>query len=122
MSVSEITIQRIYDGLRGDNYVAYLYAITEGLREILEAYDPLCWYVLDEENLDMLAESLGWNTMDVIRHSRDIDLNDEYIRVGVYGDLESISRSELRELYEEMLFNEDYLHIVEELLEVIVLW
>lgn len=120
--MKEITIQRIYDGLRGDNYVAYLYAITEGLREILEAYDPLCWHVLDEENLDMLAESLGWNTMDVIRHSRDIDINDEYVRVGVYGDLESISRSELRELYEEMLFDEDYLHIVEELLEVIVLW
>ena len=121
--MSEITIQRIYDGLRGDNYVAYLYAITEGLREILEVYDPLCWHVLNEENLDMLAESLGWNTMDVIRRSRDIDLNDEYVRVGVYGDLESISRSGLRELYEEMLFNdEDYLHIVEELLEVIVLW
>ena len=121
--MSKLTMQELYDGLQGKGFVRYVDAIARALRYELENYNELCWYPLDADELDILMDEMGWNAYDLLYYCDNsrFNLSDDYFRLDVYGDIESISYGDLASLYEELLFDEDYLHLVETILESISL-
>lgn len=122
--MSNITIQNLYDGLQGTDFRRYVNAINDALRCILDSYDELCWHEYDDEALEMIMNGLDYSLTDLIRHtqhSKCFSVYDDFVRVNAYGHLETISYSGLADLYEELLFDVDYLYLVEEMLEEISL-
>ncbi len=119
--MSNTTIQNLYDGLQSTDFRRYVNAINDALRSILDNYDELCWYPNDEESIEMIMEGLNWSAYDLLSFSAHYNFKDNFVRVNAYGYLETISYSGLADLYEELLFDVDYLDLVEELLEEISL-
>lgn len=122
--MSKLTMQELYDGLQGKGFVRYVDAMARALRFELENYDELCWYPLDEDELDILMDAMGWSAYDLLYHCDNpkFNLSDDYFRFDVYeGNIESISYNGLADLYEELLFDENYLELVETILESISL-
>lgn len=122
--MSKLTMQELYDGLQGTDFRRYVNAITVALSCLLDNYDELCWHEYDDESLEMIMNGLNYSLTDLIRHtqhSERFDVYDDFVRVNVYGHLETITYRGLADLYEELLFDENYLDLVEELLEEISL-
>ena len=120
----KLTMQDLYDGLQSRDFEKYVDLVRTSLNSYLDNYDELCWHEYDDESLEMIMNGLNYSLTDLIRHtqhSKCFNVYDDFVRVNVYGHLETITYRGLADLYEELLFDEDYLELVETILESISL-
>ena len=120
----KLTMQDLYDGLQSRDFEKYVDLVRTSLNSYLDNCNELCWHEYNDETLEMIMEGLNYSLTDLIRytqHSKCFNVYDDFVRVNVYGHLETITYRGLADLYEELLFDENYLDLVEELLEEISL-
>ena len=113
----KFTLQELYDGLNGANFRYYVNLINSTLHGELDNYDEWYWMPNDEYSLDMIMEGLHWTTFELLRNARNYNPDDDFVRVNGYNDLETISYEGLADFYEKLLFDEEYLNLLNDLLE-----
>lgn len=104
---------KLLNGLKGRDFRKYVDLVRESLNNYLDNYNELCWFPNNEESLRMIMEGLGWTAYDLLSFSAHYNFKDNFVRVNVYGNLESISYVGLADLYVKELFSGDYALLIQ---------